>query len=651
MTKNSTKSSKLKPTATVPATTHGNETLDQAIQRGTKFAQAKDFDSANALFQRLLKIHPEQPRLLLQYGLVKLQSGENSLAQEMLQKCIKLQPDLAPAHKLLGLALMRQSQHEAALAEFAKAEPALDKDPDLHFYKGQALGSTQQLETAVKSLGRALALRPDHAPYLHTLGTLFAQLKMDKRALPILYRALDRDPTIWAARMALGHVLMKLGRHKEAISHYAEVLRDAPDRLDVMTNLGNAYLATDQYETAEAQFNKLKELFPDQAAVYNNLGNFYSKANRYDEALANYRLALDRQDVYPEAWNNYAITLRRLNRVEESLAGLEKAITQKDSFPDAQWNRSLSLLLLGRIEEGFEAYEWRWRGGVKELRPRKLGKPQWQKGEPVQGKRVFVHSEQGMGDHIQFMRYLPMLQAQGAQVLAEFPEPLLEIARDYAPDVIWIERGTRKFPEFDLYCALLSLPTLLGTTKDNIPGSTAYLSAKPERKAYFSERLKDATGLRVGLVWSGNPKHANDRNRSLALKDLMAALGSVPFTAVSLMKEVRPEDQVYLREHTELLDLSKELDNFADTAALISNLDLVVSVDTSVAHLAGALGCPVWMLTPFAPDWRWMLERKDTPWYPSMRLYRQHTPHDWEAVLAELATDLQHHGQRSAAQA
>ena len=651
MIKTSSKSTKSKSAAPLPVAGQVTETLDEAMQRGTKFAQAKDFDSANALFQRLLKSHPDQPRLWLQYGLVKIQSGENSLAQEMLQKCIKLQPDMAPAHKLLGLALMRQAQPEAALEEFAKAEPALDKDPDLHYYKGQALGTIKQLEPAVKSVGKALSLRPDYAPYLHTLGTLFAQLKMEKRALPILYRALDGDPTMWAARMALGHVLMKMGRHKEAISHYAEVLRDAPDRLDVMTNLGNAYLATDQYDTAEAQFTKLREMFPDQAAVYNNLGNFYSKANRYDEALTNYRLAVERQEVYPEAWNNYAITLRRLNRVEESLAGLEKAISQKDSFPDAQWNRSLSLLLLGRIEEGFEAYEWRWRGGVKELRPRKLGKPQWQRGESIQGKRLFVHSEQGMGDHIQFMRYLPMLQAQGAQVLAEFPEPLLEIAKDYAPEVIWIERGTRKFPEFDLYCPLLSLPTLLGTNKDNIPGPKSYLSAKPERKAHFRERLKDATGLRVGLVWSGNPKHANDRNRSLALKDLMQALGSVPFTAVSLMKEVRPEDQVYLREHTELLDLSQELDNFADTAALISNLDLVVSVDTSVAHLAGALGCPVWMLTPFAPDWRWMLERKDTPWYPTMRLYRQHTPHDWDAVLAELAADLKQQGQHSAARA
>ncbi len=648
MTKIQVKPNKPKPAVKAPTTTHVGETLEEALVRGAKFAQAKDFDSANALFQRLLKSHPDHPKLLLQYGLVKLQSGENSLAEELLRKCITQQPDQAPAHKLLGLALLRQSKPEAAVEEFAKAEPALDKDPDLHYYKGQALGAAKQLDAAVKSIGRALALRPDFAPYLHTLGTLFAQLKLDKRALPVLYRALDLDPTIWAARMSLGHVLMKLGRHKEAISHYAEVLRDAPDRLDVMTNLGNAYLATDQYDTAEAQFTKLKEMFPDQAAVYNNLGNFYSKANRYDEALANYRLALDRQDIYPEAWNNYAITLRRLNRVEESLAGLEKAISQKDSFPDAQWNRSLSLLLLGRIEEGFEAYEWRWRGGVKELRPRKLGKPQWKKGESIQGKRLFVHSEQGMGDHIQFMRYLPMLQAQGAQVLAEFPEPLLEIAKDYAPGVVWIERGTRKFPEFDLYCPLLSIPTLLGTTMASIPGPQAYLSARPERKAYFGELLKDASGLRIGLVWSGNPKHANDRNRSLALKDLMEALGSTPFTAVSLMKEVRPEDQVYLSSQTQVRDFSQELDNFADTAGLISNLDLVVSVDTSVAHLAGALGCPVWMLTPYAPDWRWMLERKDTPWYPSMRLYRQHRPHDWDTVLDELADDLKQLGQGSA---
>jgi len=381
-------------------------------------------------------------------------------------------------------------------------------------------------------------------------------------------------------------------------------------------------------------------MFPAQAVVYNNLGNFYSKTNRYNEALLHYEQAIERQHVYPEAWNNYAITLRRLNRVKDSLKGLETAITQKDEFPDARWNRSLCLLLLGRIDEGFTEYEWRWRGGVKELKPKKMSQPEWKNGESIKGKRIFVHSEQGLGDHIQFMRYLPILESMGAQVIAEFPEALLDIARDYAPGITWIERGTRKLPEFDVFCPLLTIPARLNTTLETIPADKAYLKARPERKNFFQEKLKNTHKPRVGLVWSGNPKHQNDRNRSLTLKALLSALGPAEFTPISLMKEVRPEDQAYLKENLNVLDFSQDLDTFSDTAGLIANLDLVITVDTSVAHLAGALGCPVWVLTPFAPDWRWMLERRDTPWYPSMVLYRQHAPHDWDGVMLELAKEL-----------
>jgi len=644
---NTAKGSPTKPVITQPSEKVTPELADEALARCTKFIQAKDFDSANALFQKLVKAHPDNPKVLLQYAVLKLQTGENSFAEDFLKKSLAKNEGNPLTAKYLGLALLRQSKFEAALETFEKVEAGLEKDPDFHYYKGQTLGSLNRLEDAVKSVARALTLRPEFPSYLHILGTLFTQLKQDKRALPIYYRALDLSPTMWAARMSLGHALMKLGRHKEAISHYAEVLRDAPDRLDVMTNLGNAYLATEDYVTAESQFKKLKDMFPAQAVVYNNLGNFYSKTNRYDEALLHYEQAIERQHVYPEAWNNYSITLRRLNRVEESLKGLETAITQKVEFPDARWNRSLCLLLLGRIDEGFSEYEWRWRGGVKELKPRKMSKPEWKTGESIQGKRIFVHSEQGLGDHIQFMRYLPILQSMGAQVMAEFPEPLLEIAKGYAPDITWVERGTRKLPEFDVYCPLLTIPARLSTTLETIPAPKAYLKATPERKKFFQEKLKDTQGPRVGLVWSGNPKHQNDRNRSLTLKSLLNALGKAEFTPVSLMKEVRPEDQEYLKENANVLDFSQDLDSFADTAGLIANLDLVITVDTSVAHLAGALGCPVWVLTPFAPDWRWMLDRRDSPWYPSMVLYRQHAPHDWDGVMKEVAEDLQKIGQET----
>ena len=627
------------PTSQLAAPVGVPDALKTQLERINRLIQANDHDTAAATFQRLLREYPKHPGITRQYGIYKLQVQENAAGLELLTEAAVLSPNDGMVQKFLGLANLRLNKHDAALVHLAAAEKITPNEPDVYYFAAQALGSLKKFDDAVKKIGRALQLKPELPAYLHTLGTLFSQMNADKRALTVLYRALDLQPTLWSARLTLGHVLMRLNRQKEAISHYAEVLRDAPDRIDAMTNLGNAYMATEQLDTAEEHFKRLQSLFPKEASVHNNLGNLYSKSNRYEEAIVNYEKALEIKDAYPEAWNNYAITLRRLNRVKESLHGLNKAIEHNKNFPDAYWNRSLSMLLLGQIENGFAEYEWRWKGGVKEMKPRKFSVPILERGMPLKGKRILVHSEQGLGDHIQFVRYLPILQNMGATVLAEFPEALIPICKDYAPDVTWIERGTRKFPEFDNYCALLSVPTILGTTMDTIPATKDYLPAPADRIQFFADKLPKNQGPKVGIVWSGNPKHQNDRNRSITLERMLQVLQPAKATIVSLMKEVRPDDLTFMKAHTEVLDFSADLDSFSDTAALIKNLDLVIAVDTSVAHLAGALGCPVWTLIPFAPDWRWMLDRTDTPWYPTMTLYRQHKPHDWDGVLSDVKRD------------
>jgi tetratricopeptide (TPR) repeat protein len=610
------------------------------LQRARDFAQAKDQEAAEAVYQRLIRLAPQHRDVLRHYGIFKLQHNDSALACEHLQRCVDLDARDGVAHKYLGLGRLRLGSFDAAVAALAVAAAELPKDPDTRYFQAQTLGAMKQFDEAVNAIGAALQLRPDHPSYLNTLASLFSQKNQDRRALPVLYRALDLSPDFWSARLTLAHVLMRLNRHKEAISHYQEVMKDSPDRIDVLTNMGNAHAALDQITEAEQHFEKLLTLFPDDPGVHQNLGNLFSRQNRYDEALAAYERALALKTTYPEARNNYAITLRRLNRVAESLVQLDQAVAERPDFADAQWNRSLSLLLLGDLKQGFDAYEWRWRGGVKELRPRQLNAPLWALGEDITGKTLFVHSEQGLGDHLQFMRYLPLLASRGVRVLAEFPEPLLALGRLYAPEVTWIERGTRMLPPFDRVCALLSLPNRLGTTLSDIPAPQGYLHAPPETIARFADLVHHLPGLKVGLVWSGNPKHQNDRNRSTTLERVLAALPSEGISCISLMKEIRPEDQATLIASGRVLDLSAQLDTFVDTAGLISNVDLVISVDTSVAHLAGALGKPVWVLVPFAPDWRWLLDRSDTPWYTAMRLYRQHAPQRWDEALANIGRDL-----------
>ncbi len=610
------------------------------LRKAESFAAASDWKNADAVLAALLVEHPDQGVALLHYGVARLRAGHFDQAVVVLEQCVIRMPSEANAHKLLGIALFRKGQHDEAIAKFEKATSLNARDGDTWFYWAQTLAAKKDFNGALAKMAKANAARPDHAPYLHTTGTLLSQAGADKRALPILFRALDLSPTLWAARMTLAHVLMRLSRHKEAISHYAEVLQDAPDRVDVLSNLGNAYAATDQYDTAYDYLQRLVTLHPDDAGAHSNLANLYSKMNRYEESVLAYEKALDLRPVYPEALNNFAITLRRLNRTSDSIKYLDRAIEQREGFPDANWNRALSLLLAGRLEEGFEAYEWRWRGAVKELRPRKLNAPVWKKGESIAGKRLLIHSEQGLGDHIQYMRFIPQLRAMGAQVIMETPEPLLAICQDFDPATEWTERGAKKLPPFDMFLPMMSLTHLLGTNLNNIPRADGYFRTKPEKVAHFRAQLADLPGIKVGLVWSGNPKHMNDRNRSLSLAPMLSAFGTSGAHFISVMKEVRPADRQHMDATGLVRDFSAQLNDFTDTAALIECLDVVISVDTSVAHIAGAIGRPIWMLLPFSPDWRWMNDRSDTPWYSSMKLYRQANPHDWDSALAAAATDL-----------
>lgn len=606
----------------------------QLIERARALMRAKDHDSAEAVFQRLMRAAPEHRDVLRAYGLFKLHNNDPESACDLLGRCLRQGEDDGVALKYLGLAHLRKARFQEAVQALEKAAAALPRDADVHFFLSQAYGSLKRYDDGLRAAGRALEINGRSPAYLNAMAALFSNKGQDRRAVPLLHHALDLSPEHWAARLTLAHVLMRLGRHAEALSHYQEVMRDAPDRLDALTGMGNAYVATDQLQRAEELFARLIELHPNDASVHQHLGNLAVRKGELDAAMRHYCRALELRPEFAEVHNNYGITLRRFNRVEESLAELDLAVRHKPDFPDAHWNRSLSLLLLGRLAEGFEEYDWRWRGGVRELRPRRLPGAPWKRGDSLRGKSIFIHSEQGLGDHIQFVRYLPRLLEMGAsRVYAEFPQPLVDLCRFNMPGIDWVERGTNVLPAFDLVCPLLSLPQRFGTTLESIPAPDAYLQVPAPRAQHFRELLGTGGALRVGLVWSGNPRHSNDRNRSMSLQEMLQHLPAEGVEYVSLMKEARPADLEFLRASGRVRDLSGEIESFVDTAGLIHALDLVLCVDTSVAHLAGALGRPVWVLVPFAPDWRWMLDRSDTPWYRSMTLFRQDASQAWEPVL------------------
>lgn len=621
------------------------KTPADALALARDLVRRGEHDSADTLLSRILKANPRNVQALIELAVVKLRQSERGIAREKLEAALKISPDNAIAQKLLGLCHLQEGRTEEALKLLEVAVAALPSDGDAHFFLSQALTGLKRYQEALNAISKALKLRPDAAAYVNALGTIFTATQQEKRAVPVFYRALDLKPDMWQARLQLGHALMRLNRHKEAISHYKEVSLDASDRSDVLTGMGNAYAAMEDIAAAGEIFKKLQQLYPKDANVYQAVANFSGRSNSYHASIANYRKALELQPKFPEAHNNLAITLRKLNQVEESLHHLDKAIEQKPGFADAHWNRALSLLLLGDFDRGFEEYEWRWKGGVRDLRPRKFGSPAWERGQDLAGKRLFVHSEQGLGDHIQFYRYFPQLVDQGIEVTAEVPEALTEMMRHAMPQVEWFERRSRAIPRHDANCALLSLPHILCTQPETIPFPGGYIAPSPRRVEKFNGLLGPKSKPRVGLVWSGNPKHLNDANRSVTLAQILSAFDGVDVDLVCLMKEIRPTDREHMKQAQHVRDMAEHLDDFSDTAALISMMDLVVTVDTSVAHLAGALGAPVWVLVPFSPDWRWMLNRVDTPWYRSMRLIRQQAPQQWapvlETVKAGVAKELQ----------
>ena len=360
--------------------------------------------------------------------------------------------------------------------------------------------------------------------------------------------------------------------------------------------------------------------------------------NRLDDALAAYdrALAIDPGNAF--ALVNRGNALRYLGRADEALESFDAAIRHAPDFAEAHWNKAVLQLSHGDFAHGLPEYEWRWRRGIEA--PRDFAQPQWQ-GEDLAGKTILLHAEQGLGDSIQMLRYLPMVAAKladtGGKIVLELSERLQPLVTD--PAITLISRGT-PLPAFDVHCPLMSLPLACGTRLETIPAAVPYIGVPAERLEMWQDKLAAIPAPRVGLVWSGKPDHVNDHNRSMPLSRLAPVLSVPGVQFVSLQRETRDSDLIEAARWPNLTRFDEAHSDFADAAAAICLLDLVITVDTAVAHLAGALGKPVWILISHIQDWRWLIGRSDSPWYPSARLFRQAAPGDWDGVIADLAAAL-----------
>jgi tetratricopeptide (TPR) repeat protein len=481
-----------------------------------------------------------------------------------------------------------------------------------------------------------LAVEPNHAAAYSNLGEAYRVTNRFAEAVDVFQRAIRVNASLAEAHYNLGIALVGLGRKDEAMAAFLQALKIKPNFAEAHNNLGNIYKEQERLDEAETAFRKALEINPRYAPAHNNLGNLLLDQGKLECAIVAYRAALDLEPAYAEAWNNLGRTLVELRRFDEAWTALGRALALRPDYATARFNAAFLSLLQGDFERGWPWYEARWE--VSHIKKPPCSQPVWN-GEPLEGKRILVYAEQGLGDAIHFVRYAAMVAARGGEVIVGCQVALQRLFRTAAnvPSVI---TGGDDVVAFDLQVAMLSLPMVFQTRRESIPREVPYLFANPAQAESWRSRMgQRCSRLRVGLAWSGDSQHRRDRGRSIALRMLQPLWQLEGFEFFSL--QLGPEAaQLAEFPAAAIVDHTNSIADFADTAALMTELDLIISVDTAVAHLAGALGRPVWTLLSHVPDWRWGLEGEETPWYPTMRLFRQPALGDWDTTIRRVAGEL-----------
>ena len=598
---------------------------------GNALVAAGRLGEAAAAWAAALRLRPKSADIHSNLGILLRRQGRLEEAVAAYQRAIELKPDFPEAYNNLGNALRDQGQHDAAIAAF---EHALSLNPNYAEAcdnLGLALLARGEARAAAAYFERALQVRPDFASAWVNLAGALQEAGDNAAALEACRRALAIDPELATAHTGLGDVLRAQGNLVEAVAAYRRAIELGPLLPEAHNNLGAALVEARESAAAAASFEEALALRPQFAEALVNLGVALVDQDRFAEAIDNYDRALVLAPNLPQAHSNRGNAFYQQGRLDEAIGCYDRALALDANYADAHNNKALALLVDGKFAAGWEEYEWR-----TSLRGQNFAWPRWEGGS-LPGKTLLVWSEQGQGDTLNFCRYLGLIRERVAELVFEVQPSLLRLMQANFPQCRVVPRGA-ELPPIDAYIPLLSLPRLLATRLASIPAATPSLQADRAASQEWRQRLAGPR-LKVGLVWAGTPGHQNDRRRSLALAafgDLLAFPG-VDF--YSLQVGERSQD-ITEAEKARLHDLSPLITDFADTAAIVANLDLVITADTSVAHLAGALGRPVWMLIPYAPDWRWLRERDDSPWYPTARLFRQRRLGDWADVLDRVAAEL-----------
>jgi tetratricopeptide (TPR) repeat protein len=623
------------------------------LGRGSALLQLGQLEQALANLGKAVRLAPTTAGAHHALGVALEQANRLADARHCFEQALALEPNHAEAHHNLGLVLAAQGRHADALSCI---ERAIALQPELaaaHSNRGGQLLALHRPIDALISFERALTLQPGTPLFHHNRGLALMILERPAEALASFNRVLDVVPGSAVSHVWRAKALIGLGRPAEALASLDSALALAPPEFETHLQRGVALASLERYEESVASFSQALALDPQSPEALNNRGAVLVRLFRPEQAMEDFGRAIGCRPTYAEAHINAGNTQKGLGRNIEALRSFDRALALKPDDPTATWSKAVLKLALGDFREGWSLYEARFR--LPHIGPlRSYDAPRWSGVEPLAGKTLFVHSEQGLGDTLQFCRYLGLLEEKGAKVIFEVQPQLIKLLRTFDSRVVIISRGD-PLPRFDFHTPLLSLPLKLGTDEDSIPRGVPYLKADPSAVRVWKEKLAALPGFRVGLNWHGNPeaeKHSALQARSFPLS-AAAAVAELPgISLVSLQKGAGAGQLAQVEFGGSIAQLTDPNrlgpDELADeTAAILKGLDLVITADTALAHLAGALGIPVWVVLQSVPDWRWFIGREDSPWYPTMRLFRQRSRGDWREVLdrvaAELASELLQH--------
>jgi tetratricopeptide (TPR) repeat protein len=637
---------------------------------GTVLQEAGDQDGAIAAYRRAIAIRADHADAHNNMGNALAAGGDAAGAIAAFARAVAARPGFALAHLNMGNLLHRQGRHDEAIAAYRAAIAASKTLAAAYHGIGNALHAKRDHGNALAFLQYALALQPGHAEALNDMGVVRRALGDLDGAIDAFRRAIAIRPALAAAHanlagalqakgatgeaiavcrqavaiqpgdaqihVALGNALHGDGQHDAAIAAYRDALAIDPDDAAAHGNLGASLDATGRFAEAVAALRHALALRPDFVGAQSNLGTALKGLGDLDGAVQAFRRAIALDPGHLEAQNGLATVLQAQGDMPGALAAYDRALEIAPDNADAQWNRAWVALLLGDYRSGWAGYGARWR--KTDARPRRPSqKPEWTGAQPVAGRRVLLWSEQGLGDQIQFCRYAPLVAAMGARVMLEVDPPLVRLMSGLR-GIESVAGRNAPVPDdaIDLHAPLMSLPRALGTTLETVPAAIPYLFAEPAEVAAWRDVLAARAVPRIGLVWSGSARNGNDRSRSIPLARLLPLL-DFPAEFHALQREYRDADLATMAADGRI---RRHDADFAQTAALVACLDLAICVDTSLAHLAGALGKPVWIMLAHAPDFRWMTGRDDSPWYPSARLFRQTRPGDWDGVVERIGAAL-----------